>query len=230
MKKKKESYIILPSKMVRSESLTIHEKVLFAVLMTYNGLEQIYPTYETLSKQSGIKRTKLSATIKSLEEKKYIKVVKRANVNSNIYQILSKGVVHEANGVVHKVNPVVHEADGGGSRGERGVVHEAASNTIYKGNIDLIINIVGYLNSKLGTKYSHKSKKNQTLIMARIKEGHTLNDFKSVIDKKYTEWHNDPGMVKFLRPETLFGTKFESYLNQLDAKVTQTRSRGRRII
>ena len=40
-----------------------------------------------------------------------------------------------------------------------------------------------------------------------------LDDFKSVIDKKSKEWLGT-NMERYLRPDTLFGTKFESYLNQ----------------
>ena len=39
-------------------------------------------------------------------------------------------------------------------------------------------------------------------------------DFEKVIDAKYREWHGSPKMSKYLRPETLFGTKFDSYLNE----------------
>lgn len=74
--------------------------------------------------------------------------------------------------------------------------------------------IVDYLNAKAGTSYRHTSKKTQQLIRARWNEGFRLDDFKTVIDNKVTEWLNDPKMNKYLRPETLFGTKFESYLNQ----------------
>ena len=72
--------------------------------------------------------------------------------------------------------------------------------------------IVGYLNEKAGTNYKPSSKKTQTLIHARINEGFTVDDFKKVIDNKCADWLNSD-FEKFLRPETLFGTKFESYLN-----------------
>jgi uncharacterized phage protein (TIGR02220 family) len=52
------------------------------------------------------------------------------------------------------------------------------------------------------------------LIIARYNEDFTLDDFKKVIDVKSAEWKNDKKQNKFLRPETLFGTKFEGYLNQ----------------
>jgi uncharacterized phage protein (TIGR02220 family) len=79
--------------------------------------------------------------------------------------------------------------------------------------------IITYLNDKAVTQYKPSSKKTMDLIKARWNDGFTLDEFKIVIDKKTAEWLNDGEMCKYLRPETLFGTKFESYLNQ-----KQTRS------
>lgn len=75
--------------------------------------------------------------------------------------------------------------------------------------------VLDYLNKKIGTNYKSNAKKNITPITARIKEGYTLEQFKTVIDKKYKDWFGTD-YQKFLRPETLFGTKFDGYLNQLD--------------
>lgn len=74
--------------------------------------------------------------------------------------------------------------------------------------------VIDYLNLKCNTKYKSSSSKTKTLIDARVNEKFTLEDFKTVIDKKSTEWLNTE-MAKYLRPETLFGSKFESYLNQI---------------
>jgi predicted phage replisome organizer/uncharacterized phage protein (TIGR02220 family) len=74
--------------------------------------------------------------------------------------------------------------------------------------------IVEYLNALCGTQFKHTSKKNQELIRARFNEGFGLDDFKMVIDNKFKDWANDEEMSQYLRPITLFGTKFESYLNQ----------------
>lgn len=74
--------------------------------------------------------------------------------------------------------------------------------------------IIDYFNSKIGTHYRATTRKTQSLIKARMNEGFTVDDFKTVIDNKVIEWGNDNKMSKYLRPETLFGTKFESYLNQ----------------
>lgn len=75
--------------------------------------------------------------------------------------------------------------------------------------------IVNYLNLKIGSHYKKSSTKTQQLIRARYKEGFKLDDFKRVIDVKVQEWTGTK-WEKYLRPETLFGTKFEWYLNQKD--------------
>lgn len=72
--------------------------------------------------------------------------------------------------------------------------------------------IVRYLNEKLGTRYRSNSKDTKKHINARLKEGYTVDDFKRVIDNKVAEWQGTK-MEEYLRPMTLFGTKFESYLN-----------------
>lgn len=74
--------------------------------------------------------------------------------------------------------------------------------------------IIDYLNEKTGKNFKHTTKANRTHMHARFADGFTVEDFKRVIDRKAKEWKNDPKMQQYLRPETLFGTKFESYLNQ----------------
>jgi uncharacterized phage protein (TIGR02220 family) len=74
--------------------------------------------------------------------------------------------------------------------------------------------IVSYLNDKTNSHYKPTTPKTQSLIRARLDEGFTIDDFKTVIDNKCADWLNDAKMKQYLRPVTLFGTKFESYLNQ----------------
>ncbi|MBQ8824927.1 MAG: conserved phage C-terminal domain-containing protein [Ruminococcus sp.] len=78
--------------------------------------------------------------------------------------------------------------------------------------------IISYLNEKVGTNYKSNAKSTQKHINARLSEGYTVDDFKTVIDFKCSEWLNDKKMKQYLRPETLFGTKFESYLNNSPKK------------
>lgn len=71
--------------------------------------------------------------------------------------------------------------------------------------------IVEYLNKKSGFNYKSSSQKTQRFIHARLEEGFTKEDFEQVIDSKVRDWKNT-SYEKYLRPETLFGTKFEGYL------------------
>lgn len=80
--------------------------------------------------------------------------------------------------------------------------------------------VVDYLNAKCGTSYKTSTKKTQSLINSREREGFILEDFYRVIDNKAKQWLNTD-MEQYLRPETLFGTKFESYLNQSERRRNQ---------
>ena len=73
--------------------------------------------------------------------------------------------------------------------------------------------VVNHLNKCAGTQYKSTTANTRKLVKARLKEGFTVEDMKLVIDKKCAEWLNNPEMAKFLRPDTLFGNKFEGYLN-----------------
>lgn len=73
--------------------------------------------------------------------------------------------------------------------------------------------VVQYLNSKAKTKYRDNIESTKRLVKARLNQNFTLEDFKKVIDIKCKQWLNND-MKKYLRPETLFGNKFESYLNE----------------
>ena len=80
------------------------------------------------------------------------------------------------------------------------------------------VEIIDYLNSKCSKRYKHSNRIAREKIRARWNEGFSLEDFKLVIDVKAHEWLNDTEMNKYLRPDTLFGSKFEIYLNSVAPK------------
>ncbi|MFS9006238.1 conserved phage C-terminal domain-containing protein [Streptococcus oralis] len=96
--------------------------------------------------------------------------------------------------------------------------HSIGKGSIGKGSIDNIPykEIIDYLNSKTGKNYRDNVQKNRSLIKARWSEGYRLDDFKQVIDNMVKDWSGTK-YAKYLRPETLFGTKFDGYLNQGNA-------------
>jgi uncharacterized phage protein (TIGR02220 family) len=92
---------------------------------------------------------------------------------------------------------------------------------------ELAENVLEYLNQRCETTFT-LSKANMECIVARIKEGYTISDFKSVIDKKNRQWFGTE-QHKYLRPITLFqAKKFENYLNEAEiennAKPTKSSS------
>lgn len=72
--------------------------------------------------------------------------------------------------------------------------------------------VVAALNEATGSRYRSTSATTLKHILARLREGFTVEDCKDVIRKKSDEWAGTD-MAKYLRPETLFGSKFEGYLN-----------------
>ncbi len=72
--------------------------------------------------------------------------------------------------------------------------------------------IIDYLNQKAGSRYQPTAKSTERLIAALLNDGYTVEDMKRVVDMKCKEWKFTE-YQKYLRPETLFGEKFEGYLN-----------------
>lgn len=92
-------------------------------------------------------------------------------------------------------------------------VSDTVSDTVSVSDNNIYKEIIDYLNFKTNKHFKY-TKNNINKIKIRFKDGFTKEDFKNVIDKKCHEWLKDDKMNVYLRPETLFGSKFESYLNQ----------------
>jgi len=81
--------------------------------------------------------------------------------------------------------------------------------------IDLSVKILNYLNEKKPSKIAFKpTPQNLKDIKIRIKEKYLFEDFQKVVDFKVNQWANDKKMKQYIRPETLFGGKFDGYLVQ----------------
>jgi len=82
--------------------------------------------------------------------------------------------------------------------------------------IGVVEQIVIYMNEQWGTRYKESSKETQKVINARLREGFSIEEIKNVIIKKKNEWIGTE-YEKYLRPQTVLGNKFESYLNQSES-------------
>lgn len=209
-KVKRENYITVQGFMLTDLKLKGNELLIYACIygfsqtenQVFNGGLQYLADWVNSTKQSVIK------CLKSLEEKGYI--IKKEKYINGVKSC--EYYTTELNTLLNKVEYPIKQSLTGG-------IKQSLTNNIELDKLlDNIKEIVGYLNAKLGTRYLPANEKTQRLITARFNENrkYTVADFKEVIDKKIKEWKGTE-MEKYLRPETLFGTKFESYLNQKEA-------------
>lgn len=79
--------------------------------------------------------------------------------------------------------------------------------------------VIAHLNSESGKRFP-TSKNSVSLVAARLKEGHTVEDMKLVISFKVKEWVDDPKMKKYITPDTLLGPKnFQKYVDIAKAQI-----------
>lgn len=217
---REKNWFWLENDLVDREDITAMEKLIYMLLARYADKDgKCFPSQEKLCKVTGIKdyRT-IVKYLKQLEEKGLIDI-KKTNGKVNVYYLKNVNTPPTKN--VGTKNAGTNFADepptknvGTSPTNFAGItIHnekDTKNNTQYMKEIEEVVN---HLNEKAGTKYKSSSKNTTKHIKARLNDGYTLEDFKTVIDKKCSEWLNTD-MEKYLCPDTLFGSKFEKYLNQ----------------
>lgn len=94
---------------------------------------------------------------------------------------------------------------------------------------DTVKQVLEHLNAMTGKQYRWQSKDNQLLVLARTKEGYTVEDLKKVIDNQCALWMGDEKMEMYLRPATLFlRSKVEGYLNNDKGLASKMKDWGRK--
>lgn len=202
-------YGLIPKSVMTNSDLSLQCKGIFSYLCAYAGnKDTAFPGIDLITKQLSISKDTFYKYMKELKDKGFIESV----------QVKEDGKFSHTE---YKIIPFPKSSDTVSSDTESPytVNQDTKSNSNIKSNSiknnnNIYSPVIDYLNKKCGTSYKSTTKKTQTLIRARQVEGFELEDFKKVIDNKAASWLNDPKMCKFLRPETLFGNKFEGYLNE----------------
>lgn len=223
--------IWIPKEVWESKELTLQQKVILVEIDSLDNEEGCYASNKYFSDFFGISNGRISQIISELIDKGYLNVEYIKKDNQILGRILKIQSPPYPVKVFKKLNRGYLENDKGGIKySKEGYLENDKDNNIDVNNINVNNNIyspakaeqckeiIDYLNLKANTHYRHNIKKTQTLINARFNENFTIGDFKKVIDNKVSEWKNTD-MAKYIRPETLFGTKFESYLNQKKKEV-----------
>lgn len=192
--------IWFPADVWLDERLTALDKFILMEIDSLDNDDGCYASNEHLAKFCQCSQTKVSTTISRLRNIGYIEVASFDGRKRVLHSCLSFSVGQ----TFKKCKPDSQNLK------ER-IVEETTSKE--EEHIPFS-EIIGYLNERAGTRYRASTPKTQSHIRARWNEGYRLDDFKRVIEVKCAEWLRDAKMRKYLCPDTLFGTKFEKYLNQ----------------
>jgi len=128
----------------------------------------------------------------------------------------SKGICEEPKGIDEEPKGIDEEPKGYGFKSTTNNPSTKDSSTKINKNLLLeksAFEIIEYLNLKTGKNFRSSTKITIRLIKARLSEGFTIEDFKTVIDNMKYKWTGTK-FQQYLVPTTLFGNKFETYLNQ----------------
>ena len=165
-------------------------------------------------KRLNLTTQKVRTILKKLEKEGYIELLTSGSKGKeSTLKITIKQQLFNNN--VTNINKQLQQVEGGKQQQSNNNVTTLSKKKEKDNNIYSLV--IDYLNKKANTNYRPTTKNTQSFINARVKEGYTVEDFKKVIDSKSKEWLNTD-FEKYLRPATLFGTKFESYLNEANKK------------
>ena len=205
---------------IDQKDMNIYEREILILLYRYSNFNTNITGYTvgqlvaSSDKVLGLTTQKVRTILKNLEKKGYIEFLtsgskgKESTLKITIKQQLFN------NNVTNK-SEQLQQVEGDKQQQSNNNVTTLSKKKENNNNIYSLV--IDYLNKKANTNYRPTTKNTQSFINARVKEGYTVEDFKKVIDSKSREWLNTD-FEKYLRPTTLFGTKFENYLNEANKK------------
>ena len=208
-------YAIIPANVRYDKNVCSSAKLLYGEITALcNKKGFCWASNSYFAELYGVSKTSVSKWIKQLIDGCYIKSSIEYKLNTK--EVLNRYLTIISYPIEEKLNTPIEEK----LKDNTTSINTTFNNNTLSCKQDRTDNItkevIDRLNDRAGTNYKESTEKTKRLIHARLKEGFSLEDFNRVIDKKCREWSNTE-MAKYLRPETLFGTKFESYLNQPDA-------------
>lgn len=213
-------YAVIPASVMYDNDLKASEKLLYgAITMLCGSTGECWASNAYFAKQFNASFSSVSHWLTALSIKGYIEIKMRYEYGT---RRIEKRIIKLPNVIVpeNRFTPMQEFATHAENCKENNYIsintntnsNTNNTNTITK-DIESIKDIVDYLNNKAGTKYRYTSANTQKHIRARLSEKYTVDDFKTVIDKKVLEWKGTD-MERYLCPDTLFSPKFEKYLNQ----------------
>lgn len=226
-----KNYIVIQSFMVSDLGLKGNELLIYAIIFGFSQTtgQAFHGSLTYLESWTNSTRPTVISSLKSLVEKGLIEKEEQTINGVKYCSYRAKNSTDKAEEVVKKFNEgskeVLQEVVKKINEGSKeilpnnilyNIVDNIVDNNIVenaeKHDMKVITEIVDYLNEKAHKNYRPNNKTTIRHINARLKEGCALPDFKQVIDNRCATWLGTD-MEQYLRPETLFGSKFENYLN-----------------
>ena len=222
----------IPAKYWLDENLSAMEMLMLVEIDSLDQEQGCFASNKHFAEFFGLTTQRCSQLIKSLKAKGYInveyqkegkqikkRVIKVSNKFDDVPNKFTRGIKYSLEGYQENVkgsntSRVIQDSntEEGSKAGQSPAAPSPVNEKIpYK-------EIIDYLNKKTGSRYKDVAG-NQKMIRARWNEGYRLDDFKKVIDNKTDAWlgvvaKDGREMSQFLRPSTLFGNKFDQYLNE----------------
>ena len=226
-----KNYIVIQSFMVSELGLKGNELLIYAIIFGFSQTtgQAFHGSLTYLESWTNSTRHTVISSLKSLVEKGLIEKEEQTINGGKYCSYRAKNSTDESQEVVQKLHggsakiaqEVVQKLHGGSAKiAPNNILYNIVDNIVdnnivenaEKHDVKVITEIIDYLNEKAHKKYRSNNKTTIRHINARLKEGYTLSDFKQVIDNRCATWMGTD-MEQYLRPETLFGSKFENYLN-----------------
>nr|WP_296168296.1 conserved phage C-terminal domain-containing protein [uncultured Ruminococcus sp.] len=224
-------FIILPLKLIIDKKLSqLEEHILGLVISLCKTCGQCTMSNQTIADIYKVERESVSKTITKLAKKGLIIRTLQSRTSGRVLKsVFSKDIKTNDEPINNTVSAIdrsitsasdktITNMSSASDEPYRQLVTAQSPNKNNIRNNKYIVEIkeiIDYLNLKARKNFRSSTAATQSLIKARLNEGFTVEDFKKVIDIKCSEWLGSD-YAQYLRPQTLFGTKFESYLNSID--------------
>lgn len=219
----------IPYNRTLAKELGIEPAILFGALCGYQRhykMQEFFREQEKIIDDTCLSEYTIRQSTKILQDKGLIIVKKKGLPAKNYYQINTTRLIEYLSTSGCEID-TTGDYENNTTRNNENITTNNKIENKTKNKIDnkLLIKenikeIIDYLNEKTNSKYSYTGKEQVRHISARLSEGYKVDDFKKVIDIKCKKWQGTE-MEQYLRPSTLFGTKFENYLNEKEVNTYQ---------
>lgn len=218
-----KGYGIIPKLVMQDKRLNINAKAIYSYFRSFTGEGIIcFPSRDKICSDLGISKDTFNKYLKELCEFNYLsmeQVRENGKFSHNVYTIYEtvyENTVYENIGhdklATNNNNSIIKNNNNNKKENKKENSKEIN---------DIINEVIRYMNELGGTSFKSTTEKTKKLIIARLKEGFDIEEIKDVIFFKYKMWVEDEkefsnGVLSsnYYRPDTLFGTKFESYLQE----------------